>query len=334
MKVRLATAADDAALRALTRGTPMPGRVRFAVVHGSDPAAQTVVAERDGRLIACGRREVRERFVNGVLRPTAYLSGLRSLGSGRAVVRGYGLLRDLHERDGRPPTFTSVMADNAAALRLFSRTRRGLPRYEMIGRFVTHVIPVRALRSMTTTVSGVACHARSPGKPSYSHLMTRGSCGPAGRSSGDSQTSRTAVRRTAATAVADARRSATNNPLMGGAFRDDAPHFSRPARTVVEPARETVVVGYAGLYRLLRPLLPPVGEPLRIGCLTAAGRADPRAAQGEARRRGWSHVLYGSPRRDAGVRGRVLDSRLFAVRWPGDEWELDGRAAWPEVADL
>ena len=282
--VRLATPGDDEPLRRLTRSTPMPGRVRLAIVHGHDPAAQTVVAERAGRIVGCGRREVRERFVNGTPRPVAYLSGLRLADPDRRVIlRGYGLLRELHEQDGRPVTFTSVMADNDDAIGLFRRPRRGLPSYARIGGYVTHVMP-------TAKIAAWARHVYQSAVYDPSVMPFRGDRG------------------------------------------DASYHFAVRPDLLVRRAREMVVEGYAGALRLLRPCLPPVGQPLRIGCVTVAGARRSAEAQAEAARRSWTHALFGAP--VAGGRGRRLRSTLFAVRWPGDEWRLDGRPAWPEVADL
>ena len=130
--VRLATAEDEPRLADLARRTAMPGRLRLARPATVKPWKDTVVAESNDKIFACGQRVRRHRYVNGRLIPTAYLTSLRvapeARGDGRLILRGYGLLRELHERDGRPPTFTSIMADNAAALSMFAKPRRGLPR--------------------------------------------------------------------------------------------------------------------------------------------------------------------------------------------------------------
>ena len=280
--VRLATAEDDIRLRNFTRSEQMEGRIDLAISFGYEASAQTVIAERDGRLVGCGRREVRERFVNGKPpQPVAYLSGMRFCDSDkRAIVRGYGLLRELHETDGRPVTFTSVMADNWPALSMFSQPREGLPSYERLSDYVTHVIASRNLARIHE-VFWNACYARQSkwsGSDANSFQFTR-----------------------------------------------------RPGPLTL-PAKDLIVRRYCGLLRLLQRWLPAVDKRLPIGCITMAGAFKLDAALAEVVTEGWTHVLFGAPR--ATGWGIKLRSRLFAVRWPGDEWKLDGRPVWPEVADL
>ncbi len=282
--VRLATPEDDASLRRLTRETSMPGRVRLAIVHGYDPDAQTVVAERNGRLIGCGKREVRERFINGGLAAVAYLSAMRlTERMTRAIVHGYGLLRELHEQDGSPVTYTSIMRENQEADSLLNANRKGLPDYTFIGNYFTSIFPIRRLRRRSFRVTCV----REPVVSRRTYSNPRG--------------------------VSDW-------------------HFAERPRDLVRQAKTMIVHDYAGALRLLRPFLPPINEPLRIGCLTRRGSRRPLDAYADAVDRGWTHIMFGGPQ--PMVRGRRLLSRLYTVRWPGDSWELDDRPVWPEVADL
>ena len=283
-RVRLATADDDEELRRFTRSQAMPGRVRLAVVHGFDPAAQTVVAERAGRVVACGRRIVRERFVNGTLAPVAYLSTLRLADPDkRTILHGYGLLRELHEADGRPVTFTSVMSGNASAARMFGKPRRGLPAYEELGNYVTHLLPIRKIEIFAFWVARFRWLQGWP--IGWSDAM------PA-----------------------------------DGQFGDGASPATRPIG-------DWRILGYGGLLRLVRRCLPPVDRPLSSGASRRTGTRDPTGARREAEARGWTHLLFGTPQR-CGNHRRWIGSRLFGVRWPGDDWHLDGRPVWPEVADL
>ncbi len=76
-----------------------------------------------------------------------YLGGLRLDASCRgktsAIRRGYDLFHQLHEQDGPPIYFTSIVAENLPARRLLERGLDGMPTYRFIGEFVTLVIPRR-----------------------------------------------------------------------------------------------------------------------------------------------------------------------------------------------
>ncbi len=278
MRVRLATADDADPLRDLAARTAMHGRLRLARPATLGPWKETVVAESGGRLVACGQRVRRHRYVNGNLVPTAYLTSLRvapeARGDGRLILRGYGLLRELHEQAGRPPTFTSIMADNAAALSLFDRPRRGLPRYEFIGPYLTALARGRAFRNVP----------------------------PAER---------------------------TESPPQFAAPRGPGITRSLPPFTLV---------GFGGALRPLDALLPRKGVTIGTSCLWQKRRESANPGCGLRPRR--RYLVGGAPgdpflaalARRRGV--RLLHSRLFAVRWPGDAWKLDGRPVSPEVADL
>ena len=277
MRVRLATTDDEEPLRELARRTAMPGRLRLARPAVVKPWKDTVVAEHQGRIVACGQRVRRYRYVNGRLVPTAYLTALKvdpdARGDGRIFLSGYGLLRELHEQGGRPPTFTSIMADNAPALSLFERPRRGLPRYEFIGPYLTAVARGKVFGTV----------------PAVEHW-------------------------------------------------DRPPHFAAPVTprvTMTDPP--FTLAGFGGFWHHFDRVLPRDGLSVELRCVWQKHRESPYWHSWTHRRR---YVTGGHPadpflqalttRR--GV--RVLHSRLFAVRWPGDDWELDARPVSPEVADL
>ena len=276
--VRPATPDDAPGLLDLARRCAMPGRLRLARPAVLRPWVDTVVAEANGRIVACGQRVRRHRYFNGDLVPTAYLSSLRvspdCRGDGRLIRRGFGLLGDLHAAGGRPPTFTSVMADNAPTLALLGRPRRGLPAYEFLGEYVTVVAGGRSFRRLAPAVR--------PDRP---------------------------------------------------------PQFAAPVGPRSTPSDPPFsLVGFAGRLSWLDRLLPAGGRPVWTSCLWQRCREDAYALARLAPRN--RYLVGGHPAdpfvaalaRRPGV--RVLRSRLFAVRWPGDDWALDGRPASPEVADL
>jgi hypothetical protein len=152
----LATPDDDAPLRRILAATPMDGAMSVslrrepsyfdaAVVEG--PFRQTIVARdrSSGRVAAMGARSVRLRWVCGEPVAVGYLSGLRCLPEYRSsgiIPRGYRYFRELHG-DQRTSAYLTTIADtNAAAIRLLTSGRAGLPQYHDCGRYITAAIPI------------------------------------------------------------------------------------------------------------------------------------------------------------------------------------------------
>ena len=158
MQFRLATPADDAALRALLRRDAMPGSVRLAFgrepnfraaleLQGAD--AQILLAEQDGEIVGTGSRVTREVFINGVPQRIGFLSGLRAapqVRGGTGLARGYRFLRELHDAQPVPAYLTTIMADNHEARAVLESGRAGLPRYRFVGNLTTHALPVQCRR--------------------------------------------------------------------------------------------------------------------------------------------------------------------------------------------
>jgi hypothetical protein len=150
-RIELATPADDADLRQILAATPMPGRI--AVSFRREPsyfaAAEVdghfrqVVAGRDldsGRLVGFGSRSIRRVYVNGLPAEVGYLSALRLLADYRnlgLLARGYTHFRKLHA-DGRAAIYLTTIAEgNEQALGLLTSRRAGLPAYHFAGRYHT-----------------------------------------------------------------------------------------------------------------------------------------------------------------------------------------------------
>jgi hypothetical protein len=153
--VALATRADEPEVRRLLRENPMAGAVRVSLEREPDAFAaaavegrphHTVVAREaaNGRLVGMGHRAVMDVYVNGVPARVGYLSQLRVDGAYRGrrrlLARGYDLLAAQRRPDEQPFDLTSIMADNAPALRLLGAGLPGLPTYRPLERFVTLVI--------------------------------------------------------------------------------------------------------------------------------------------------------------------------------------------------
>lgn len=152
---RLASPEDDGELRALLAASPMDGGISVgfsrepsyfaaAEIDGVSVQVVTVHDRQTNRLIGMGSRSTQDRYVNGRLTPIGYLSGLRLLpeyrGQARLLLRGYRFFRELH-RDGKAPYYLSTIAsNNAAAKRLLTAGRVGMPRYSSLGRFLTFAV--------------------------------------------------------------------------------------------------------------------------------------------------------------------------------------------------
>ncbi len=153
---RLATAEDDAGLRALMAASPMDGRivVRFlrepsffdaASVDGKFRQIAVCCDTESGQIAGVGTRSVRPMYVNGDPAPVGYLSGLRSLPGVRSrglLASGYRFLKELHD-DGRTLFYLSTIAEgNERALHVLVSGRAGLPTYHPYGSLHTFAIPV------------------------------------------------------------------------------------------------------------------------------------------------------------------------------------------------
>ena len=153
----LATFQDDPALRQLVAETPMRGNVSvsfrrepsFFRAAATEGHSTQVIVARDrttGEIAGVGCRSVRNRYVNGQIRPVGYLSSLRLREKYRKfeiLSRGYAFLRQLHENDGQVTLYLTTIAEsNHQAVRLLTSQRAGLPAYHDMGLFYTLVIPL------------------------------------------------------------------------------------------------------------------------------------------------------------------------------------------------
>lgn len=151
-----ATPADDAAVRALLRRTPMEGDIGLTFEREPDASlSATVEGERhhafvareaDGTVTGLCSRAVRRVWVNGSQARVGYLGQLRTeraaVAVRRAIEAGFAACRASRRDDELPFDYTSIMADNVTARRFLERGVRGLPRYSPLGGFRTLLVPV------------------------------------------------------------------------------------------------------------------------------------------------------------------------------------------------
>lgn len=349
--VRLATSADDAALRQLLRRSVIPGAVRVAFTREPAYAAgsgiagaadATVIAERDGQLTAMGRCSVHTLHRNGLPRRVAYLGELRfdpaAPTSVRGMREGYAVLAEAAARAGAEGCFTSISEDNVRARRILENGGRlGLPAYRPFCRLVTLLAPVKARA------------ARDHGNDS----AVGGTIDPAALSAFLEHHSRSAQ---LTLTWDDARWRAL---AAHGISPHDFVVIRRSGRIVGAAGvwdqrafKQTVIDGYAGVLRYTRPLanaalalgarppLPAPGAVFAQGALLALGADDPRdwpalwrAAEARAAARGLSWLTLALDDRDPAcaplrrlMRARVYRTSLYDVTWPD-------RPTWPDAWD-
>ena len=346
LAVRLATAADDAALRQLLRRAVIPGAVRVAFTRepayaagselaGADDA--TVIAERDGHLTAMGRCSVHTLHRNGLPRRVAYLGELRfdpaAPTSVRGMREGYAVLAEAAARAGAEGCFTSISDDNARARRILENGGRlGLPAYRPFCRLVTLLAPVKA---------GAAEHALDStiDQAELSAFLER-----------------------------QARAAQLTLTWDDARWRALAAHGVTPQDFIVvrrsgrivgaagvwdqRPFKQTVIDGYVGVLRFTRPLVnvalalsarPPLPAPGAVfaqGALLALRVDDPadwsalwRAAEARATARGLAWLTLALDDRDPAcaplrrlMRARAYRTTLYDVTW-------SDRPTWPDAWD-
>jgi hypothetical protein len=369
--VRLATPADDAALRALLRRAVMPGAVQVAFTREPAYAAgqgvasatdATVVWQRDGALTAMGRCSVRTLHRNGVPTRVAYLGELRfdptRPTSARGMRDGYAALAEFAAAAGAEGCFTSIAEDNARARRVLENGGRlGLPAYRPVYRLVTLLAPLRR-RWLAPT--------------------PRGTQGPGSAPEGDVLDEQQ-IDELTAFLEARARRAQLSLTWDAARWQSLAAHGIRPADFVVVRAnggivaaaavwdqrafRQTVIAGYDGVLGHVRPAvnamraltgaprLPTPGESLAQGSLLGATVASPehwpalwRAAQVCGAARGLSWLALARDAEDAELpvlrhllRPREYRTTLYDVLWRDrpawrEPWHVG--IARPEVALL
>jgi hypothetical protein len=155
IRLALASAEDDAAIRRLLRENPMRGGITFSserepnYFRGFDIAGvdtQTILAWENEQLLCLGRCSIQRRFVNGHIRRVGYLADLRldAPAQGRFDIlrQGYQFFQELHRSDPPDFYFTSIAADNHRSIRLLERGLPGMPAYEFLRDFVTLFIAV------------------------------------------------------------------------------------------------------------------------------------------------------------------------------------------------
>jgi len=145
--IRMATEADNEALLALTRLTPMAGTIAlridrdpdfFALLRHRGKDAAVFVAEKDGAIIGCVSVAFLEAYVAGAAQPVAYVADLKvhpAHAGTRLVLRLLETLQRHIEAHGVDLVFSVAAAGNEHVMPLFAG-RAGISRFVSAGRFI------------------------------------------------------------------------------------------------------------------------------------------------------------------------------------------------------
>lgn len=167
---RLATPADDAAIRQLLAAHPVPGHITLGYEREPDYFLgcgtmgsfwQVLVAshEATGELAGLACRATRPMWINGEVQEVGYLSQLRVAERFRGhwlVVRGFHMFRTLHE-DGRVSAYLATIIeenDEARGL-LVERPRRTMPAFREREQLLTLALLLRRSRRPPSAPDGL-----------------------------------------------------------------------------------------------------------------------------------------------------------------------------------
>jgi len=166
----LASPSDEPELRQLLRENPIPGRISVSFEREPDyylgaqvegPFHQVIVARdpTNHKIFGMGTRSIRDLYLNGVAQPVGYLSQFRVDSRHRAMrktfLQAFQTLYELHQDQRTPIYFTSIIADNLMAHRLFSKRWSGMPRFQPYARLHTLAIYTRKARRTLQTPPGL-----------------------------------------------------------------------------------------------------------------------------------------------------------------------------------
>jgi hypothetical protein len=377
----LATRDDDAAIRRLLANNPVPGRITLSFER--EPSfflgcgtlghfCQVGVARRrsSGEVVGVGCRAVRRVFVNGRAEDVGYVGQLRVDRAARGAWLGSQALRFLRQLhgDGRAGAYLATITEENAEARglLVDRPRRHFPIFREVDRLHTLALVVRTPKPWATA------------DPSQ-HVVGRGAAA-------DLPEIVAFLRREGAAKqffpVYDAADVGGSPATLGFGVEDFAVARTGHGGDVVgivglwnqSAYKQTVVRGYAGALRWLRPLynagarlrgggapggvLPAPGRPLRsayASFVCVAGN-DPAIFRGLLRHvyalaaaRGYAYLLVGLTSRDPLLPVAreyphiAYYSRLYTVGWDDQDNggnggsfhdRLDARVPHVEIATL
>lgn len=171
--IREATDADNASLLALTRATPMGGRIALRIDREPDffallrarGEAVVYVATHDGEVIGCLSAAIHQSYVRGTLEKMAHVGDMKVLPKfrGRRVtLRLIAALQSHLQSEGVDVCF-SLVADGNKPVMTIAEGRHGTPVPVQLGRFfVEELIPSPLLRKSRRYKVEPACEGDLP----------------------------------------------------------------------------------------------------------------------------------------------------------------------------
>jgi len=346
---RLATPADDPDLRRILRETPFDGNISLSFEREPDyfcaadiegPFHQTmVVCETDsGKIMGMGDRSIRPLWVNGQPTQVGYFSGFRArdeyrrgLALARFTQQGFRYYHQLHT-DGRAPFYIiSIVADNQPARRLLTAGLKGLPRLQEYTHMTTYAIhPTQPKRDLPLPRGLQLIHGSREWIPAIVDCLERNGMRKQFAPHWTVETLLSPL--TPHLVIEDFFLAVDGSGCVAGCL----------ALWDQNAFKQTVVRGYAGLYKRFRkainllaplggwPSLPNVGTRLNqaFACFLALDGDDPdvfatllRAIYNEAARRRYSYLLLGLP--ETSPLGRIVKgyhpleyiSQIYLAAW-------------------
>ena len=347
LRVDVATAADDAGLRALVRREPVAGRITIAYerepdfflgcrVLDDDPAV-LVARAADGAVVGVACRSTRDVYVNGERTRLGYLGQLRvdRRFRGRWLVsRGYQRLAELHARQPVPAYLAAIVdgSDEATGV-LVDRRRRRYPAFRPVAdcrtlAFATGARPrhgdAAGVRAATDAdlPAIAACLARESPRRQFAPVWTEPGL-------------RRLVTRFGLQ-LADIQVAEDAGAIRGVMAAWDQSAFKQSVVRGYGPALRLAAPFYnAGAAWLGRPRLPRAGETLRSAFAALVAVADDDAAVAQAllaatlRRaaaRGCDYLLLGLDARDplADAARRAAPHVTYRSRLYLADWDTEG----------
>ena len=365
--LRLADRSDDADLRVFVRHADMEGRIGmsfprepsyFDALEVEGQYSEVVLGRdaKSGAVAGLGTGSAKRAYLNGEPHTIGYLSGLRvapAYRNGLLLVRIYRMAKERHDAHDVVMSLTTILEDNAVAIKLLTSAKCGLPVYEDLGRFLTLAVSLRQRNPFEAGGGVSVCRAKAEDAGELASFLS---------SEG---------RRRQFFPVYEEKDLLSSTGLLRGLGIEDVFVATADGEIVGTLAlwdqrafRQSMVTGYNGALRwsrwlynayalaARRPVLPAAGSRLNHAfmSLVCVKADDPvvlsslaRAAFEAARPAGLSFLTLGFHERDPllsvmqGVRYFEFRSRLYAAHWEkGRELfgQLDSRVPYLEVAAL
>lgn len=187
LKFYLSDSSDEHRLRSLMRQTPMKGAYEvvfecepnyFSALQVQGDSADTIAMKDTltGELAGMGTRAVRRCYVNGRPQLVGYLSGLRckpNYRSGFGLIRGYRLLKQVHDGQDVKLYLSTIIEDNLNVRSVLEAGRCRMPAYHDIGRFCTFTASLTQRIKCRSKKGVVIRHAEPEDIPELVRFLNR-----------------------------------------------------------------------------------------------------------------------------------------------------------------